>query len=107
MPPHVHLMVDFHGANKPTGMQRTWPNVITREGVRGHEYQITRYHRVPQPDHDVILPFTRYVAGPGDYTPTVFTTSELMGNTWAHELAQAVIFTSPFLCFGGSSAELP
>ncbi|MGI4756811.1 MAG: glycoside hydrolase family 97 catalytic domain-containing protein [Janthinobacterium lividum] len=97
----VHLMVDFHGATKPTGMQRTWPNVITREAVRGHEYQITRYHRVPQADHDVILPFTRYIAGPGDYTPTVFTTSELMGNTWAHELAQAVVFTSPFLCFGG------
>jgi alpha-glucosidase len=97
----MHLMVDFHGSNKPTGMDRTWPNVITREAVRGHEYQITRYHRVPQPDHDVILPFTRYVAGPGDYTPTVFATSELMGNTWAHELAQAVAFTSPFLCFGG------
>lgn len=97
----MHLMVDFHGANKPSGMQRTWPNVVTREGVRGHEYQITRYHRVPQADHDVILPFTRYLAGPGDYTPTVFTTSELMGDTWAHELAQAVIFTSPFLCFGG------
>ncbi len=97
----MHLMVDFHGANKPSGMDRTWPNVITREGVRGHEYQITRYHRVPQPDHDVILPFTRYVVGPGDYTPTVFTTSELMGNTWAHELAQAIVFTSPFLCYGG------
>lgn len=97
----MHLMVDFHGANKPSGMQRTWPNVLTREGVRGHEYQMTRYHRVPQPDHDVILPFTRYLAGPGDYTPTVFTTSELMGNTWAHELAQAVVFTSPFLCYGG------
>jgi alpha-glucosidase len=98
---NVHLMVDFHGANKPTGMERTWPNVVTREGVRGHEYQITRYHRFPQADHDVILPFTRYVAGPGDYTPTVFKTSELMGNTWAHELAQAVVFTSPFLCYGG------
>src|SRR5579862_9015556 len=97
----MHLMVDFHGANKPSGMERTWPNVITREGVRGHEYQITRYHRVPESDHDVILPFTRYLAGPGDYTPTVFTTSELMGNTWAHELAQAVVFTSPFLCYGG------
>ena len=97
----AHLMIDFHGANKPSGMDRTWPNVITREGVRGHEYQITRYHRVPQPDHDVILPFTRYIAGPGDYTPTVFTTSELMGNTWSHELAQAIVFTSPFLCFGG------
>lgn len=98
----MHLMVDFHGAMKPTGTERTWPNVITREGVRGHEYQITRYHRVPQPDHDVILPFTRYIAGPGDYTPTVFTKSELMGNTWAHEVAQAVVFTSPFLCYGGS-----
>lgn len=97
----LHLMVEFHGASKPTGMNRTWPNVLTREAVRGHEYQITRYHRVPEPDHDVILPFTRYLAGPGDYTPTVFTKSELMGNTWAHELAQAVVFTSPFLCFGG------
>lgn len=97
----LHLMLDFHGANKPSGMQRTWPNVLSREGVRGHEYQITRYHRVQEADHDVILPFTRYLAGPGDYTPTVFTTSELMGNSWAHELAQAVIFTSPFLCYGG------
>lgn len=97
----AHLMVDFHGANKPSGMGRTWPNVITREGVRGHEYQITRYHRVPEADHDVILPFTRYLAGPGDYTPTVFTKGELMGNTWTHELAQAIVFTSPFLCYGG------
>lgn len=101
----VHLLVDFHGANKPTGMDRTWPNVLTREGVRGHEYQITRYRRLLQPDHDVILPFTRYIAGPGDYTPTVFTAKELQGNTWGHELAQAVIFTSPFLCFGGHPQE--
>lgn len=97
----AHLLVDFHGANKPSGMDRTWPNVLTREGVRGHEYQITRYKRLLQPDHDVILPFTRYIAGPGDYTPTVFTPGELQGNTWGHELAQAIIFTSPFLCFGG------
>ena len=95
------LLVDFHGANKPSGMDRTWPNVLTREGVRGHEYQITRYTRRLPPDHDVILPFTRYIAGPADYTPTVFTPSELQGNTWGHELAQAILFTSPFLCFGG------
>jgi alpha-glucosidase len=101
----AHLMVDFHGAAKPSGMERTWPNVVTREGVRGHEYQITRYRRLLQPDHDVILPFTRYIAGPGDYTPTVFTLKELQGNTWGHELAQAVIFTSPFLCFGGHPQE--
>jgi alpha-glucosidase len=95
------LMVDFHGATKPTGMERTWPNALTREGVRGHEYQITRYKRTMDPNHDTILPFTRYLAGPGDYTPTVFATKELQGNSWSHELAQAIIFTSPFLCTGG------
>jgi alpha-glucosidase len=95
------LMVDFHGANKPTGMERTWPNAITREGIRGHEYHITRYKRVLEPQHDTILPFTRFIAGPADYTPTVFEPKELQGNTWGHELAQAVCFTSPFLCLAG------
>ena len=95
------LMVDFHGAAKPTGTERTWPNVLTREGVRGHEWQITRYKRVLPPEHDTILPFTRYVVGPGDYTPTVFDPKELQGNSWAHELAQMVLFTSPYLSMGG------
>ncbi len=96
-----HLLLDFHGAVKPTGTERTWPNVLTREGVRGHEYHITRYRRRLDPDHDVILPFTRYIAGAGDYTPTVFEPKELQGNTWGHELAQAILFTSPYLCYGG------
>lgn len=95
------LMVDFHGAVKPTGTERTWPNVLTREGVRGHEWQITRYNRVLPGDHDTILPFTRYVVGPGDYTPTVFVPKELQGNSWSHELAQAILFTSPYLSMGG------
>lgn len=95
------LMIDFHGATKPTGMERTWPNELTREGVRGHEYQITRYNRRQEPQHDTILPFTRYVVGHADYTPTVFEPKELQGNTWTHELAQAIVFTSPFLCMGG------
>jgi alpha-glucosidase len=95
------LLVDIHGANKPTGMERTWPNVLTREGIRGHEYHMTRYDRLLEPQHDTILPFTRYIAGVADYTPTVFAAEELQGNTWAHELAQAVVFTSPFLCYGG------
>ena len=95
------LLIDFHGATAPTGMERTWPNELSREGVRGHEWHITRYRRVLEPQHDTILPFTRYVVGHGDYTPTVFDPRELQGNTWAHELAQAVVFTSPFLCTGG------
>lgn len=93
------LMVNFHGANKPVGRQRTWPNELTRESVRGHEYHIIRYNRTLPFGHNCILPFTRYVIGPGDYTPTVFNPRELRGYTWAHELAQAIIFTSPFLCY--------
>ncbi|MBB5866434.1 glycoside hydrolase family 97 protein [Xanthomonas sp. 3058] len=95
------LMVDFHGSAKPSGTERTWPNVLTREAVRGHEWHITRYKRVLAAEHDTILPFTRYVVGPADYTPTVFEPKELVGNSWAHELAQAVLFTSPFLAMGG------
>ena len=93
------LMVDFHGANKPIGRERTWPNEMTRESIRGHEYHILRYHRTLPPQHDCILPFTRFVIGPGDYTPTVFNPKELRGFTWARELAQAVVFTSPYLCY--------
>jgi alpha-glucosidase len=93
------LMVDFHGANKPVGRERTWPNEMTRESIRGHEYQILRYHRTLPPSHDTILPFTRYVIGAGDYTPTVFNPKELRGYTWARELAQAIVFTSPYLCY--------
>jgi alpha-glucosidase len=99
------LMIDFHGAVKPTGMERTWPNELTREGVRGHEWHTAKHPWVPErilePQHDVILPFTRYIAGPGDYTPTVLEPADIHGNTYPHELAQPIIFTSPFLCYGG------
>ena len=55
-----------------------------------------------EPQHETIIPFTRYLAGPGDFTPTVLAAErELLGNTWPHELAQAIVFTSPFLCAGG------
>ncbi len=97
----ARLLVNFHGATKPTGMERTWPNELAREAVRGHEWHMTRYRRVLEPAHDTILPFTRYVIGHGDYTPVVLDPKELQGNTWAHELAQAVVFTAPFLCLGG------
>lgn len=97
----LKLMVDFHGATKPSGMERTWPNVLAYEAVRGHEWQMTRYKRILDPAHDTILPFTRYLIGPADYTPTVFDPHELQGNTWGHELAQAILFSAPFLCTSG------
>lgn len=100
------LMVNFHGAVKPTGMERTWPNEMSREGIRGHEWHTARHRWVPErilePQHDVILPFTRLVVGHGDYTPTVLEPAEIHGNTYPHELAQGIVFSSPFLCMGGN-----
>lgn len=99
------LLIDFHGATKPTGMERTWPNELTREGIRGHEYHVARLRRRLEPQHDVILPFTRYVVGHADYTPTDFDPRDMQGNSWAHELAEAIVFTSPFLCTGGNPKD--
>jgi alpha-glucosidase len=91
-----HLMVDFHGANKPTGMDRTWPNELTREGIYGFEHRGT----APWGPHDATVPFTRYVAGAADFTPTVFG-DRRRETSWAHQIATAVIFTSPLLVYGG------
>lgn len=93
------LIIDFHGPVKPTGRERTWPNELTREAIRGHEYHIKRYNRILEPDHDCTVPFNRFVQGFADYTPTVFNPSELLGYTWTREIAQAIVFTSPFLCY--------
>ena len=94
------LMTDFHGAVKPSGREKTWPHEVAREAIRGHEWHITRYNRVLPPEHDCILPFNRLVQGHADYTPVVFEKKELVGYTWARELAQGVVFSAPFLCFG-------
>ena len=64
------LMINFHGAFKPTGMNRTWPNQITREGIRGNE--MNKFHTTVMPIHCATLPFTRYLLGPGDFTPGSF-----------------------------------
>ena len=61
------IMVNFHGAFKPTGMNRTWPNQITREGILGNEFNL--FKRCVTPAHTATLPFTRYLLGPGDFTP--------------------------------------
>jgi alpha-glucosidase len=90
------LMVDFHGANKPAGESRTWPNEMTREGVRGMEYRSTPGWA----EHNATIPFTRLLAGPADYTPVVFG-ERRKDTTWAHQIATAVVFTSPVLIYGG------
>jgi alpha-glucosidase len=70
-----HLMVNFHGAFKPTGMIRTYPNQITREGILGNEYN--RWSSRVTPEHKVTLPFTRMLAGPADFTPGGFLNRQL------------------------------
>lgn len=65
-----HLVVDFHGAYKPTGFSRTYPNLITREGVLGNEY--TKWSNRITPEHNVTLPFTRGLLGEMDFTPGAF-----------------------------------
>lgn len=88
------LMVDFHGAVKPSGRDRTWPNEMTREAIAGREQG-----RNPS-SHDTALPFTRYVVGNADYTPVLFDPKKLNGASLAHELAMGVVYTSPYLCYG-------
>lgn len=95
------LLLNFHGSVKPTGLTRTYPNDITREAVRGNEYQIRRYGRVLPQSHYVSLPFTRLLAGPADLTPVTLNPEEIAtgGYSWGHEVAQAIVFLSPILHF--------
>jgi alpha-glucosidase len=99
-----NLLVDFHGAYKPTGLRRAYPNVVTREGVRGLEH--VKWSPYPTPEHDVTLPFIRMLAGPMDYTPgamlnateeqfkPVFDRPMSLG-TRVHQMAMYVVFESP------------
>jgi alpha-glucosidase len=88
------LMVNFHGANKPTGEPRTYPNEMTREGILGLEYN--KWSDIP-PSHYATLPFTRYLAGHGDFTPCTFNPEKLKGTTVSLQLASTVVFTSPLM----------
>jgi alpha-glucosidase len=86
------MVLDFHGANKPTGRQRTWPNELVREAVRGMESSSLR----ERARHETILPFARYLAGPADYT-TMHFGERRRDTTWTHQIASLAIFASPLL----------
>jgi alpha-glucosidase len=95
------LLVDFHGANKPTGESRTWPNELTREAVKGMESS----KLADRATHDVTLPFTRWLAGPADYTPLHFG-ERRKNTTWAHQVASPIILTSPLLTYAANPANI-
>lgn len=90
------MMVYFHGCIVPRGWERTYPNLMTSEAVRGAEW----YNNGPEftttaPEHNSILPFTRNVVGPMDYTPVTFTNSQFPHLTsYGHEMALSVLFES-------------
>lgn len=91
-----HLLVNFHGATLPRGWQRTYPNLMSTEGVKGAEwYNIAAEFTKNAASHNVTLPFTRNVVGPMDYTPCAFSDSQHPHITTAgHELALTVAFES-------------
>jgi hypothetical protein len=92
----AEMMVYFHGCLVPRGWSRTYPNLMTCEAVRGAEW----YNNGPDftlaaPEHNCMLPFTRNVVGPMDYTPVTFTNSQFPHVTsYGHELALGVVFES-------------
>ena len=101
------MIVDFHGAFKPAGLQRTYPNVLNFEGIHGLEQMKWAPASVDQVTYDVTLPFTRFVAGPADYTQGAMrnatrdnyrpVNSEPMSQgTRCHQLAEYIIFDAPF-----------
>lgn len=88
------IMLDIHEPVKGTGIERTWPNLMTREGVMGQEYE----GGAVTPEHTAVLPFTRLLAGPLDYTPGLFNlsgTSRKVQTTLAKQLAFYVTMYSP------------
>ena len=109
-----HMMVDFHGSFKPTGLRRAYPNVITREGLRGLEH--SKWSEDANPEHNVTLPFIRMVAGPMDYTPGAMINSQqrdfqpifnrpMSMGTRCHQLAMYVVYESPLQMLADSPSN--
>lgn len=96
-----HIMIDNHEPVMPTGLQRTYPNLMTQEGVRGQEYNAWSPDGGNPPSHTCIIPFTRCLAGPVDFTPGIFNFNNKAvpgtrpNTTVAKQLALAVVLYSP------------
>lgn len=96
------LMLNIHGSNKPAGEVRTWPNEMSREGIRGLEYGKKQYE---WSTHNTTLPFTRLVVGAGDYTPVIFGERRLE-TSWTHQIATSLIFNSSVIFFGSHPQKM-
>ena len=96
-----HIMIDNHEPVMPTGLQRTYPNLLTQEGVRGQEWNAWSTDGGNPCEHVTVLPYTRILAGPVDYTPGVFRfenpviSTTRVHSTLANQLGLFVCFYSP------------
>ena len=108
------MLVDFHGAQKPATMTRTWPNLISTEGVRGMEW--SKWSAESEPKHNVTLPFTRMFLGPMDYTPGAMRNATkanfapiggqpMAMGTRCHQLAMYVVYESPLQMLSDSPSN--
>ncbi|WP_439484357.1 glycoside hydrolase family 97 catalytic domain-containing protein [Cyclobacterium plantarum] len=95
------LLVNFHGANKPTGESRTWPNELTREAIRGMEASKLE----DRATHNTTVPFTRFLAGHAEYTPLHFG-ERRKNTTWAHQVASGAIMNSPLLTYAANPENI-
>jgi alpha-glucosidase len=108
------IMIMYHGAFPPKGFNRTYPNAVAREGLMGSEYD--RWSNRVTPGHDVILAFTRMLAGGFDYEPGMLNNATIKGTrpvegvvtsagTRCHQLSMFVVYDSPMQIFGGNPSE--
>ncbi len=108
------MLVDFHGAYKPSGLRRAYPNVITREGVKGLENN--KWSKDITPTHNLTIPFIRMVTGPMDYTPGAMLNAQpkdfqinfdrpMSMGTRTHQIAQYIIFESPLQMLADSPSN--
>ena len=108
------IMIMYHGAFKPAGFSRTWPNAITRESVLGSEYNI--WSDKANPDHDLLLPFIRMTAGPLEYEPGILDNATkqtfrpisekvMSMGTRMHQAAMFIVYESPIQLFSGNPSQ--
>ena len=108
------IMIMYHGAFKPAGFNRTYPNAVTREGVLGSEYNI--WSEKATPEHNLLLPFIRMTSGPMDYEPGILDNATpktfrpvsekvMTIGTRCQQAAMFIIYESPIQLFSGNPSQ--
>ena len=97
----LKLSLIFHGANKPTGLARTYPNILIYEGVKGMEAS----KLLDRATHETTIPFTRMFAGPADYSVCHFG-DRRKNTTWVHQVATAAIYSAPVITYASNPANI-